>query len=96
MTYEHTPDQKCADIISSRLRRKIERRNARIAGMERRISRLESSLALRSGDAVVVDFNAIRREITRAVTDALCNVRMIPVMDIGGHRKIVEVKILDA
>ena len=79
-----------------RLQRKLEKRNARIAGLERRIAKLEASLALRTGDAVVVDFSLLRRDLTKAVTDALCNVRMIPVMDIGGHRKIVEVKTSDA
>jgi len=79
-----------------RLQRKLEKRNARIAGLERRIAKLEASLALRTGDAVVVDFSLLRRDLTKAVTDALCNVRMIPVLDIGGHRKIVEVKTSDA
>jgi predicted RNase H-like nuclease (RuvC/YqgF family) len=79
-----------------RLQRKLEKRNQRIAGLERRIAKLETSLALRSGDAVVVDFTKLQRNIAQAVTEALCNVRMIPVLGIGGHRKIVEVRTSDA
>jgi len=79
-----------------RLRRKLEKRNQRIAGLERRIAKLEAALALRSGDAVVVDFTKLRHDLAKAVTEALCNVRMIPVLDIGGHRKIVEVRTSDA
>jgi hypothetical protein len=79
-----------------RLQRKLEKRNAHIAALERRIAKLEASLAIRSGDAVVVDSSVLRRDLASAVTDALCNVRMIPVRGIGGHHKIVEVKTSDA
>lgn len=62
-----------------RLQRKVDQKNRRIAGMERRIARLEHSLSIRSDGAIVVDSFSLRKDITKAVQEALCNVRMIPV-----------------
>jgi predicted RNase H-like nuclease (RuvC/YqgF family) len=80
------------EIKIKRLQRKLDQRKDRIAGLERRIAKLESSLALRSGDAVVVNAATLRRDIEAAVTEALCNVRMIPVHNISAQRRIVEVR----
>ena len=38
----------------------------------------------------------LRRDIEKSVTRALCNVRMVPVLNIGGHQKIAEVRVSDA
>lgn len=75
-----------------RLLRKIEKRDQRIAGLERRVATLEHSLALRSSDAVVVDSATLRRDLKKAVQDALCNVRLIPVLGVGKGERIVEVR----
>lgn len=84
-----------AALKIQRLRRKLEQRDRRIAGLARRLARLEGALAIRSGDTVVVNATDLRRDLARAVTDALCNVRMIPVHNIGGHHRIAEVRIAD-
>ncbi len=82
------------DIVTQmRLARKIEKRDRRIAGLERRVQSLESALAVRSGDAVVVDSTRLKRDITRAVQEALCNVRMIP-MHIGSRIREVDVSVV--
>ncbi len=75
----------------SRLRRKLEKRDQRIAGMKRRIEALEHALATRT-----MDLESLSRNVERAVTHALCNVRMIPVHGFGSNSKIVEVKLTDA
>lgn len=66
MSVEHTK--------LDRLRRKLAQRDQKIAGQDRRIAALEAALAAR-----VLDAKQLPRDITKAVQDALCNVRMIPV-----------------
>ena len=83
------------EIGIQRLRRKLEQKNQRISGLERRIAKLEHALAIRSGDTVVVDTAKLRHDLEKAVVDAFCNVRMIPVLGIGGSKRIVEVKVSD-
>lgn len=74
-------------IIVGRLRRKLIQRDQRIAGLERRISTLESELA-----TAHIDAKRTPGDVRRAVQDALCNVRMIPVIGVGGSDRIIEVK----
>lgn len=75
------------EIRVDRLRRKLARRDARIAGLERHIAELEHRLAVQHTEARLLPI-----EVTRAVQRALCNVRMIPVLGIGGSDRIVEVR----
>lgn len=75
----------------SRLRRKLEKRDEKIAGLKRRIADLEHALAVKD-----VEVKRLPRDVTRAVQEALCNVRMIPVFGIGQNARIVEVKSSDA
>gem|GEM_PF-3440291 len=77
--------------LVSRLQRRTEQRDRRIAGMERKIQRLEEALSWRT-----IDLESLSRNIRREVQDALCNVRMIPVF--GGKRDavIAEVRISPA
>jgi hypothetical protein len=69
-----------------RLRRKLEQRDRRIAGLLRRIDELQSAL-------ITKDFEVKRMptDVVRAVQQALCNVRMIPVLGLGSGDRIVEV-----
>lgn len=75
------------DLKIQRLRRKIEARDKRIAGLERQIERLASehlSISNQLAD--------LPRLIEKAVQRALCNVRMIPVLGIRSDDTIVEVR----
>lgn len=86
----------CQQVVTSpvkninRLRKKLNKRDSRIAHLEKTISQLEHALATKE-----LEFRELPRQITRAVQDALCNVRMIPVLGIGGSDKIVEVNSTD-
>jgi hypothetical protein len=66
-------------VAMRRLVRRVERRDRRIAGLERKIQRLEEALTWRT-----IDLESLSRNVRREVQDALCNVRMIPVF--GGTR----------
>ena len=70
-----------------RLRRKLAKRDEKIAGMKRRIADLEHALAVKD-----IEVKRLPRDVTRAVQEALCNVRMIPVLGVGTDARIVEVK----
>lgn len=83
------------DITIERLKNKIRKRDQKIAGLERRIAKLEHSLSLRANDAVVVSSSQLRRDLENAVTEALCNVRMIPVLGFGKDTKIIEIRAFD-
>ncbi len=74
-----------------RLRRKLEKRDEKIAGLKRCIADLEHALAVKD-----VEVKRLPRDVTRAVQEALCNVRMIPVLGIGKDARILEVKSSDA
>lgn len=80
-----------ADVRYERLKRKLQKRDNKIAGLERRVRELEHALADRMTDA-----DRLGKRIENAVTTALCNVRMIPVFG-GKHlpSKIVEVRGVD-
>lgn len=70
-----------------RLLRRIDRKDNKIAALEKKIQKLEAALSLRS-----MDLESLSRNVHDAVQRAMCNVRMIPVH--GGIRdsKIVEVR----
>lgn len=72
-----------ADIRENRLLRKIARRDERIIGLERRISELEHEVSM---------IGKHREDVYKAVQDALCNVRMIPVRGPMRTEKIIEVR----
>lgn len=79
------------DVTVARLRRKLLQRDSRIAGLMRRVADLESALALKDFET-----KRIPRDVVRAVQEALCNVRMIPVLGIGKDARIMEVKMSSA
>lgn len=74
------------DKAEARLRRKLAKRDARIAGLQRRCLSLEVALASRA-----LDVATLTRDVERAVQRALCNVRMIPVLGVSGSDRIVEI-----
>jgi hypothetical protein len=79
------------DVTIARLRRKIEGRDKRIAGLQRRIADLEHALATQT-----LRNDRLPGEVTKAVQRALCNVRLIPMLGIGGHDRIAEIRLSDA
>ena len=93
---ENSKDHKAAaepplDCRVMRLRRKLERRDLKIAGLKKRVADLEMMLATRE-----IAARRLPIEVARAVQDALCNIRMIPVHGVGKGDRIVEVKASDA
>lgn len=70
-----------------RLRAKLAKRDARIAGLERRISALEHALAVKD-----TELQRLPRQVVHAVQEALCNVRMIPVLGVRSNDRIIEVR----
>lgn len=79
------------DCRVMRLRRKLERRDLKIVGLKKRVADLERMLATRE-----IAARRLPLEVARAVQDALCNIRMIPVHGVGKGDRIVEVKASDA
>lgn len=75
------------DVAVKRLVRRLEQRNRKIAGPERKIRRLEEALSWRT-----IDLESLSRNVRREVQDALCNVRMIPVFGGTRDKVIAEVK----
>ncbi len=72
----------------NRLWRKIQKRDEKIAGLNKRIAELEHTLAVKDNL-----LNKLPTDITKAVQRAICNVRMIPVHgSISSNELIVEVK----
>lgn len=72
---------------AERQRRRVAARDKKIAGLKRRIADLEHALAVKD-----IEVKRLPRDVTRAVQEALCNVRMIPVLGVGGDTRIVEVR----
>jgi hypothetical protein len=70
-----------------RLLRRLEKRDRRISGLMRRVAMLESALATKD-----MESKRLPRDVARAVQEALCNVRMIPVLGVGKSARIVEVR----
>mgnify|MGYP006315833441 CR=1 FL=1 len=101
MTDQATPDatpQADSDAVVApverrvrRLQSKLDKRDQKIVGLKRRIQELEHALAVKD-----VEVKRLPRDVVRAVQEALCNVRMIPVLGIGKNARIVEVKSSDA
>ena len=79
------------DRLVRRLLRKLEKRDLRIAGLQRRVAMLESALATKDMDA-----KKIPLDVTRAVQHALSNVRLIPIIGAAKNGRIVEIKTSDA
>ena len=79
------------DCRVMRLRRKLERRDLKIAGLKKRVADLETMLATRE-----IAARGLPLDVARAVQAALCNIRMIPVHGVGRSDRIVEVKASDA
>lgn len=73
------------------LRRKLAKRERRIKGMQRRIDELETALSLHA-----IRIDRLPERVTKAVQDALCNVRLIPLVGAGRSDKIVEIRAIDA
>jgi len=74
-----------------RLLRKIDSRDRKIAGLRRRVEQLETAIANHE-----INVRRMPIDVTRAVQEALCNVRMIPVLGVGSSARIVEIKASDA
>lgn len=75
------------NIRENRLLRRIEKKNKKIQGLERRIKILERELVNRT-----LDLGSLSRNIRREVQDALCNVRMIPVHAGMRDKLIVDIR----
>lgn len=78
-------------VVQKRLVRRLDRRDKRIAGLERKIQQLENALAWRT-----MDLESLSRNVRREVQDALCNVRMIPVFGGTRDKVITEVRNIPA
>ena len=78
------------EVQSLRLKRKLEQRDRRIKALQERISELQYMLVTKD-----MEIKRLPRDVTRAVQEALCNVRMIPILGIGGDKKIVEIKVTE-
>lgn len=76
-----------SDKHQLRLLRRIDRKDKKIAALEKKIQKLEAALSWRT-----MDLESLSRNVHDAVQRAMCNVRMIPVH--GGMRdtKILEVR----
>lgn len=74
------------DVLEKRAARKLRRRDRRIAGLTMRIAHLEAVVAAQASQA-----GQLPRDLERAVQRALCNVRMIPVLGLGGDLRITSV-----
>jgi len=77
------------ETAENRLRRKLAQRDSRIAGLTRQIELLSAALA-------TAHLENNPRNISKSVQDALCNVRLIPVLGVGKSAKILEIKTTDA
>jgi multidrug resistance efflux pump len=75
------------EIRLERANRRIQRRDRKIAGLQREIKRLEQALAWRT-----IDLESVTRNVHDAVQRALCNVRMIPIDGWTRDQVIAEVR----
>lgn len=78
---------KRSEVLRQRQARRLEQRDKRIAGLERKVKRLEEAMSWRT-----LDLESLSSNLKRTVQDALCNVRMIPVFGAGKDRVIAEVR----
>lgn len=68
-----------------RLQRKLDKKDIKIEGLNKRIKELERLL-------IYHKLNLTTKNIENAVQHALCNVRMIPVLGFGKDSSIVEIR----
>ena len=68
-----------------KIMKKLNSRDRKIAGLQRKVRLLESELAMRTID--------LPKNIRRSVEEALCNVRMVPVLGILHDRRIVNLTV---
>lgn len=73
------------EIADKRLKRRIERRDRKIAGLERKIQRLEKSLAWRT-----IDLARLTGNLRQEVVAALGSVRMTPVLGTSKRKITIE------
>lgn len=74
-------------VLIERLKRKIERRDNKITGLERELKKTQQALG-----SLATTLNRMPLEVEHAVTHALCNVRLIPVLGKARDAKILEVR----
>lgn len=75
------------EVELDRMRRKIAKRDRQIEGLRRRLAAAHDALALHEIRAVRLPI-----DVERAVQRALGNVRMVPVLGVGGSDRIVEIR----
>ena len=80
-----------ATVAHQLLVRRIAQRDRKISGLERKTKRLEEVLAWRT-----IDLESLSRNVRQEVQDALCNVRMIPVLGVNRNAVITEVRNISA
>ena len=83
-TVSECDDPRCY-VLLGRAWRKIDKRDRIIAGLKRKLQSYNDHAVLSSLGTV----EAIRALVTQAVSDAVCNVRMIPVRGLTSNSKIV-------
>jgi len=74
------------DVIKQRLIRRIEKRDKRIEGLERKVQQLEEALAWRT-----IDLENLTKNIRHEVQAAVSNMRMIPMNGMARDR-FVEIR----
>lgn len=80
------------ELKIARLKRKLDKRDQKIAGLRRELATISREMAIQA-----TRISGIPVDVKRAVQDALCNVRMIPVRGmISSDEKIVEVRTVSA
>lgn len=77
----------------ARAQNKIAKRDKKIAGMARRIRDLERRLASRSVTVTPNELaGAVSGMVEGSIKRAMANMRLVPVLGIGGGDKVVEVR----
>jgi hypothetical protein len=71
-----------------RMQKKIDKRDRKIAALEKEIRELKSALCVHS-----LMIKKIPVDVTKAVQSALCNVRMIPIIGVGGSDRIIDIQV---
>lgn len=79
------------NVRENRLIRKIEQRDRIIDAVKKRAEQAEQALGRDLSNAIICRPEDVARMVRREVTNALCNVRMIPVLGVGSSDKIVEI-----
>lgn len=76
------------EIKLCRMQKKLNKRDRKIAALEKEIRELKSALCVHS-----FMIKRIPVDVTKAVQSALCNVRMIPIIGIGSSDRIVDIQV---